>query len=83
MLLMLVVKAELVIQLGVLVFGTFFILLGLFLYWRQKNKNRYSFEKQNRESKNAWEFTKKNFYLLVLVIGFLFIITAIITLITK
>ncbi|WP_308810657.1 hypothetical protein, partial [Mycoplasma mycoides] len=83
MLLMLVVKTELIVNLGVLGFGILFILLGLFLFWKQKNKNRYSFENQNRESKNAWEFVKKNFYLLVLTIGFLFIITAIITLITK
>ncbi|WFQ93789.1 hypothetical protein MFERI15568_00711 [Mycoplasma feriruminatoris] len=83
MLLMLVVKTELIVNLGVLGFGLLFVLIGLFLYWKQKNNNRYSFEKQNRESKNAWEFTKKNFYLLVLAIGFLFIITAIITLITK
>ncbi|EOA07261.1 Hypothetical protein, predicted transmembrane protein [Mycoplasma yeatsii 13926] len=81
MLTLLAEKPPISVYYWILGIGILVLLLGIFLWVRYRSNSKWSkndsFEQRNRTSQTVWEFTKKNFPVLVVVMGVIFIVTSI------
>ncbi|ATZ16785.1 hypothetical protein ELUMI_v1c00570 [Williamsoniiplasma luminosum] len=60
-----------IIGISLIVIGLLMTLLfvGLYFLIKKRSERFNSFRQHNRESKNVWDFTKKNFPLVLIVFG--------------
>ncbi|PPE05807.1 hypothetical protein [Williamsoniiplasma lucivorax] len=68
-----------IIGLSLLVIGILItlIFIGLFFWIKKQTERMSNFRINNQESKSVWEFTKKNFPLVLIVFGIMLVVAGI------